>query len=147
MRARACVVVVSVGAALLATLASRTGEAGGAFTLIVSKANPVASLSASDVKRLVSGGTKVWDSGAVVQLGIIPGDAPETAYLASVLDTTPRELMSLIQQQVFKGELRRPIVLHGGGDCGALAASNPGAFCVAATGAAIPDGARALPLR
>ncbi len=122
-------------------------DAADGFNLVVNQKNPVASLSASEVKRLVTGGTKVWEGGAVVQLGVIPGDAPETQHLASILDTTTRELMSLIQQQVFKGELRRPAALRSSAECVALAASNPGAFCVASSSVPVPEGARVVPIR
>ena len=86
------------------------------------------------------------DGGVVVQLGIIPGDAPETAYLASVLGVSVRDLLALIQQQVFKGELRRPVVLRSSNDCVAFAASTPGAICVAASGVAA-TGARIVPVK
>jgi hypothetical protein len=125
----------------------RAIAAGPPVNVIVSQHNTIASLSASELKKVVSGGTKVWGSGAVVQLGIIPGEAAETQGLASLLDTTPRELLSVIQQQVFKGDLRRPVVLRSSSDCMALAASNPGAVCAAAAGTPVPDGARIVPIR
>ncbi len=122
-------------------------SAGGAFNVLVNQHNPVASLAPADLKRLVLGGTKLWPGGAVVQLGIIPGDEPETRYLASLLETTPRELLSLIQQQVFKGEVRRPVVLRSSIDCAAFASANPGAVCVASTGVPVPDAARVVPIQ
>ena len=143
-----CVRAGLAAVAVVATvLTPRAGVAGGGFNVVVSAQNHVASLSASELKRLVSGGTKLWDGGAVVQLGIIPSDAPETQYLATTLDTTPRELLSMIQQQVFKGELRRPAVLRSSADCLALVAQNPGGFCVASAAVAVPDGARVVPVR
>jgi hypothetical protein len=130
------------------SLLSTHASAGGPFNLLVSAKNPVASLSASEVKRLVSGATKTWASGAgVVQLGIIPGEAPETVYLASMLETTPRELISMIQQQVFKGELRRPVSLRSPTDCAALVSANTGAFCIASASAPVPDTARIVPVQ
>jgi hypothetical protein len=139
-------------AVLSATLAvvllcPRAGVAEEAFNLVVNQHNATASLSVSDVKRLVAGGTKLWDGGVVVQLGIIPGDVPETQYLASLMDTSTRELLSLIQQQVFKGDLRRPVVLRSSLDCIAFATATPGALCVAARNVPASEGARVVPVR
>ena len=133
--------------ALCGAFASRARGAGGGFTQVVNAQNAVSSLSASDVKRVLSGGTKVWESGAVVQLGLAPGDAGGMQYLAGAVDTTPRELLSMLQQQVFKGELRRPVVLRSSADCFAFASQTPGALCVAATGVPVPAGAKVVALR
>jgi hypothetical protein len=135
-------------AALVLTVvaASRPASAGG-FLMLVNRANPVASISRADLKRTISGAIKQWDNGAVVQLGVIAGDVPETQYLASLLDMTPRDLMARIQEQVFKGELRRPVLLRSSADCAAFARSKAGALCVAAEGEPIPPEARAVPVQ
>jgi hypothetical protein len=133
-------------AALVSTLVS-PAIGGGGMNVVVNARNTVESLSPSEIKRLVSGSRKTWDGGVVVQLGVIPGDAPETVHLAGLLETSTRELMALIQQQVFKGELRRPVVLRSSADCASLAASNVGALCIAATGTPIPAGARVVPVQ
>lgn len=134
-------------ASLASLLVVTHADADAGFVLVVNKANPVASLTPSTLKRLCTGVTKTWDGGSVVQLGIIAADTPETKFLATTLDTTPREMLSLIQQQIFKGELRRPVALRSSAECVALAASNPGAICVAAAGTPIAAGARAVPLK
>jgi hypothetical protein len=143
---RRTVLTVGLIAAAGASLAPWHAAADAGFNVIVSAKNGVTSLSKSDIKRLVTGNTKTWDNGAVVQLGIIPSDVPETQYLAALLDTSTRELMSTIQQQVFKGELRRPVVLRSSADCLALAAGNPGTICIAAADFPIPAGAKAVPV-
>jgi hypothetical protein len=125
----------------------RAGVASPAFYVLVNQRNPVASLSASDVSRVINGHIKVWTGGGVILLGIIPRDAPETQYLASLLDSSAGELLSLIQQQVFKGELRRPVVLQSSGDCGAFARSDPGGICVESASVPVPEGARVVPIK
>jgi hypothetical protein len=140
--------ILTSGALGLAALClAGPAGAGADFNVVVNQKNPVTSLTASDLKRVISGGTKVWDGAGVVQLGVIPSDAPETQYLAATLETTPRELLALLQQQVFKGELKRPVVLRSSADCVAFAASNPGGICVAAASVPIPAGAHAVPIR
>ncbi len=124
--------------ALLASLETDT-QAGDPFVIIVHKANTTSTLSHSELKKIVTGGTRQWDSGAAVQVGLIPGDTPETSYLGKALDLSVRDLLGRLQEQVFKGEMRRPVVLRSSADCVALARGNPGAICVAAAGAVTPD--------
>ncbi len=124
----------AISASFFASLAVAAPVRGGGFVIVVNPANGVTSLSRSELKRLVTGGIKQWDSGAVVQLGVIPSDAPETQYLSSLLDMTPHELVARLQEQVFKGEIRRPVTLRSSADCVAYGRSNPGALCVASDG-------------
>jgi hypothetical protein len=125
---------------LAAALGFESSAGAGGFVVLVNQANPTASLSRSEVKRLALGGTKQWPNGAVVQIGIIPGEAPETQYFASLLDISPRELLAKIQEAVFKGELRRPAVLRSSADCVAFARSSAGAICIASDAEALsPD--------
>ncbi len=122
----------------------RPVAAGGGFFVLVNQSNAVTSISRSDIKRAVTGGIKQWESGAVVKLGIIPNDAAETQYLASLLNMTPRELMARIQEEVFKGELRRPALLRSSGDCVEFARSNAGAICVAVDSVPVPPEAHVV---
>ncbi|HEY4011989.1 MAG TPA: hypothetical protein VGM06_01515 [Polyangiaceae bacterium] len=124
---------------------SKEASATGEFVLLVNQANPVTSISHQALKKAATGGTKQWDAGAVVQLGVIPSpDAPETQFLAELIDLAPRELLSRVQNQVFKGEMRRPVPLRSSMDCAALAGSNPGAICVCSAGTAVPASAHVL---
>ena len=128
-------------------VAARVAFADGGFVVLVNQSNPVASLGPSQLKRVVTGGIKQWDSGAVVQLGIIPTDCPETRYLASLLDMEPRTLLTRIQEQVFKGELRRPVILRSSADCASFASASAGAICIASDHEHIPASAKAVAIR
>jgi hypothetical protein len=138
-----------LGVALFAALAPLLARSAGAssFVVLVNRGNPTASLSRSELRRLVTGGTKQWENGAVVQLGIIPGDAGETQYLASLLDLTVRELLMRIQEQVFKGELRRPAVLRSSSECVAFIRASPGGLCIATDGEPLPPEVTVVPVR
>jgi hypothetical protein len=116
----------------------------GDFLVIVNASNSITSISRADLKRAITGGTKQWGNGAVVQLGLIPRDAPETRYLGALIDMSTRDLIERIQEQVFKGEMRRPVVLKSSQDCLALARFSQGAICVMAAGAPIPAEARVV---
>lgn len=139
------VVVGLLGTACLLALAHRSDADG--FVVLVNSANPTTSLSRSELKKAVTGGTKQWGNGAVVQLGVIPGDAPETQYLGSLTDMSSRELLSRIQEQVFKGEMRRPVAMHSSADCVALVRSSAGAICVASSSAGVPAEAHAVSIQ
>jgi hypothetical protein len=146
MNARTIAVGLGSLAVVVALTVARRAAAGG-FVVLVNRGNPVVELSRTELKRLVTGAIKQWDGGSVVQLGIIPGDVPETEYLASVLDTTPRELLARIQEQVFKGELRRPVVLRSSADCIAFARVSAGAVCAASETVELPPEVHVVAVR
>jgi hypothetical protein len=124
---------------------TRSAAATGGFVVLVHQSNAVSSMSHSALQRVVSGETKQWDNGAVVQLGVIPSiDAPETIRFASLVDMSPREFLSFIQQQVFKGEVRRPAVLRFSADCAAFVRATTGAICVASDDTPIPPEAHVV---
>ena len=105
--------------------------AGDGFVVVVNRSNPASSLTATEFRRTVLGGAKQWGNGAGVQLGIIPKDAPETRYLASLLGMSVPDLFARIQAQVFSGEMRRPVVLRSSAECVAFARASEGAVCIA----------------
>lgn len=131
-----------VFASLVCLMVSATtrGDAAGSFVLVTNASNQLQNMSQAELRKVFSGGIKQWSNGAVVVVGIIPSDAPETSYLSKLLDTTPTDLLRRIQEQVFRGEMRRPAVLHSSNECFAFARSNPGALCAAAMPGAAPAG-------
>ena len=124
---------------LAALLACAPLAAAEDFVILCNKANPVPSLSKSHLRKLFTGAIKQWESGAVVQVALINGNAPETAYLAQLLDMTPWELVFRIQEQIYKGEMKRPVALRSSADCGAFARSTPGAICISVAAPTVPD--------
>jgi hypothetical protein len=127
-------IALLMGCLLGSALLARSEPLGAAnFVVLCNKANNVSSLSKSDLRKLFTGGTKQWPSGAVVQVGLITSDSPETTELGNWLGMSPRELMQRIQEQVFKGEMKRPVVLRSSADCLAFARSTLGAVCVASS--------------
>ena len=130
-----------IGLALLAlslTAAPRTADADGGIVILSNASNPVSTLSAVDLKKALTGGTKQWSSGAIIQVGLTAPDSREVASLAGAAGLTAPELLSRMQQQVFKGEMRKPVMLRSSAECIGLARTVPGAICAAAAGAALP---------
>ena len=112
--------------------------------VVVNRSNENSQLSKSELKKAITGGTKQWKNGAAIQLGIIASEAPETQHLGELVDMSPKELLSRIQEQVFKGEMRRPVVLRSSAECIAFARGNPGAICVCSAAAPMPPEAHAV---
>jgi ABC-type phosphate transport system substrate-binding protein len=130
-------------------LVPSTAYADG-FVVLRNKANAVASIDADGLRRLFSGRTKQWDSGAVVQTALITSEsAPETAFLAGLLGMKAGEFLNRVQQDVFRGELKRPLGIKSSADCVAAVKSNPGAICVASDSVAgsLPAEVVVLPLK
>lgn len=134
-------------AAVLASSAppSRAGE--GAFVVVCHASNPIGSLSPQDLKKALTGGTKQWSNGAVVQVGMAASDTPDLRFLAGAAGMAGSELLSRVQQQVFKGEMRKPVILRSPAECLGLARANPGAICVAPSGAALPADVKVVAIR
>jgi hypothetical protein len=133
--------------ALLGSPAVTRGDAAAGIVIVTHASNPQPSLSSADLRKVFSGGIKQWPNGAVVVVGIIPSDAPETVYLAKALDSSPTALLRRIQEQVFRGEMRRPAVLHNSNECFAFARSNPGALCAAVAVNPTPPGVQTVSVR
>ena len=115
--------------------------------LLVNATNPTSTVTASEARRAFTGGTKQWPHGAVVQVGVTATESAELRYVASLSDMTPRELLSRIQEQVFKVEMRKPVVLRSAGECIGLARANPGAICAATRPATLPPEVKVLVVR
>jgi hypothetical protein len=130
----------------LAAPPSRAG-AEGPFVVVCHASNPLAALSAHDLKKALTGGTKQWSNGAVVQVGMAASETPDLRFLAGAAGMAGSELLSRVQQQVFKGEMRRPVILRSPAECLGLAHTNPGAICVAPAGTALPADVKVLAIR
>lgn len=109
------------------------------FVFIKNEKNPTATLSKQNVRSLFTGQTKQW-GGAVVQTVVGDRESQEFSYLARIFGTGTSELLAKIQQEVFRGEMKRPVVARTPADCVAAVARYPGGIGI------IPeDAARALP--
>lgn len=119
----------------------RGGLAGNDFVLIRNAKNPTTGLPRVDIKDMAVGKKKTWSSGAAVVLVIGEAGSPELEWFATaVIGASAGALMTKIKQEVFKGELRKPVMAATDKDCLAAVAADPGAFGVvsAATAKALP---------
>ena len=134
---------VSLG---LASAASPS-HADGGFIVVCHATNPLTTLSSVDLKKALTGGTKQWANGAVVQIGVSSTETPELSFLAGAAGLTASELLTRVQQQVFKGEMRKPVILRSSAECLGLVRSNPGAICAAPAGVVLPPEAKIVGIR
>lgn len=88
------------------------------FVLVVNAKNALGHLGRSQVRDAFIGQTKQWPGGAVVQAVIGDSSSPEFGWLASrIFEQSPQEVLGRIKQEVFRGEMKRPIVAHSFDDC------------------------------
>ena len=117
------------------------------FVLIHNAKTGTNSVSKTELKDMAIGRKKAWPSGAPVQLVLEPVGAPEmkwfALYAAGISDDT---LAAKMKQEVFKGELRRPISVTSDKSCVNAVANDPGAIGVvsAETAKSLPDGVAVL---
>src|SRR5262249_28119510 len=121
---------VKLGYLIALFLISSVGPARAAdYVLVRNRANSVQAVSKSELKDLLIGKTKVWKDDGVVQVVLPPPGSPEMKSLAETLLGVPENiLLTKIKQEVFKGELRKPIVAATDSELVLEVAKMPGAF-------------------
>jgi hypothetical protein len=96
-------------AALLAP--SVAGASPNQFVLIKNARNKSAAITKADAKDLFTGKRKLWSTGEVVQVVVRAGEGDGIQWLAEdVFGVSPRNLLTKIRQEVFKGEMAKPII-------------------------------------
>ena len=117
------------------------------FVLIRNAASDVAAISKDDLYKVYTGETKVLGS-AVVQTVIGKEDSGELQWLAALFDMRPKDLLSRIKQQVFSGEMRRPVVAKTPGEAIAAVQNSRGGVAVvpASAVASLPRDVAVMPL-
>jgi hypothetical protein len=122
-------------------LVASSASAADNFVLVRNTHNPVTTLSKTDVRKLFTGRSKQWSSGKVFQGVIGELDTPEFVWLATaIFGMSPKDLLTKMKQEIFRGEMKRPIVVKSSDQCIEVVQSTETALCVATE-----TSARALP--
>jgi len=118
------------------------------FVLIGNGHNPTTGLTRKQAKDFLLGKKKTWTGGKVIVLVLGPPGSPELRWLAGIAGLTDSILMTRIRQQVYEGEMRKPIIAHGEKETTTAVQAEPGALAVlpAAAAASLPEGVRTIPL-
>jgi len=134
------ILVVNVGVASAALSSTRTAWADD-FVLIRNAKNLSSSVTPAQAKEMAIGKRKIWPQGAVVEMVLTQVGSPELAWFAAtVCGVKDSALMSKIKQEVFKGELRKPVITGSDKDVISAVAADEGAF-----GIVKADVAKSLP--
>ena len=120
---------------------------GADYVLIHNASTATPSVSRADLKAMALGKKKAWASGAPVQLVLSSvGTAPMRWFATLAAGISDETLVAKIKQEVFKGELRRPVIANTDRDCVNAVAGDPGALGVVSAEAArnLPAGVTVL---
>lgn len=119
----------------------------GDFVFIRNAKNRTASVTRREIRQLFTGQTKQW-GGVIVQTVIGDADSPEFRYLGGIFGADPRELLLKIKQEVFRGEMRRPIVAKTATECIVMVGKHDGGIGIVAVEAAkaLPPDVERIPL-
>jgi ABC-type phosphate transport system substrate-binding protein len=128
------VIAITLGG-LLSTLAPVTASQAQTFAVVKNARNRVASVSKNELKALYTGKTKAWSGAAVIVVVDRAGFAPFTAFAEATFGVSAKTLHSKIKQEVFKGEMAKP--LQGSTDAEVIAqvASTAGAIGIVSAAA------------
>jgi hypothetical protein len=98
-------------AAVVATTFLASPARSESFSLIRNARN-AHTLSRAQVRELALGRKKTWPHGAVAVLVLPRAGTPEMGWFASsIVGLTESALLSRIKEQVFRGEMRKPITV------------------------------------
>jgi hypothetical protein len=116
-----------IGGLELAALALPFKARADAYVLIRNARNHSESVRRALLRDMCIGRRKAWPGGEVVQIVLGPSGSPEVRWLAErVIGVPEPAFREKIKQEIFKGELRRPIVVSSDDDCLAAVARYPG---------------------
>jgi len=119
------------------------------FAIVVNAKVSQTHLPRTEVRDAFVGQTKQWPSGPVVQPVIGEEASSEFAWLAArIFHLSPREVLARMKQQIFRGEMRRPVVARDASECMAAVLRHDGGIGVVPAEAtrALPAGVAVLSL-
>jgi hypothetical protein len=138
-------------AALLATSAFFASPAlSEGFALIRSGKNANIALSRGQVRDMALGKKKAWPQGPVAVLVLTRPGTPELRWFASnIVGLTDTAMMARIKEQVFRGEMRKPITATTEQEVLTAVAAEEGAIGVIRSEATknLPEGVALLPVQ
>lgn len=108
MKRRSIVAWQALACACLLALGAGRAEAG--FIVVKNAKNPTAKLNKDGLKGVFSGKTKNWSGGETIILVIGSEDSPAMQWLAdSIFSVSAKTFLSKIKQDVFKGDVPKPL--------------------------------------
>jgi ABC-type phosphate transport system substrate-binding protein len=116
--------------ALAITSAFAARAAADGFALVCNAKAATPSLSRADVRALYTGKSKTFGGTAVVVVVRGESDAPFGSFVDQVFGIPAQSLLSKIKQEVFKGEMAKPIKAANDDEVIQAVAASPGVIGV-----------------
>jgi ABC-type phosphate transport system substrate-binding protein len=126
--------IVVVALAVVAAGPARAAADG--FAVVTSARSSSQTLSKADLRALYTGKTKQLDGNAVVVVVRGEDDAVFVAFVDQVFGIPTRSLLSKIKQEVFKGEMAKPIKAASDDEVAQAVGASPGTLGVVSSEAA-----------
>lgn len=123
-------------AVLVAVAAAPLPAAGDGFAMITNAKAATQSRSKAEVRALYTGKTKTLDGAAVVVVVRGEDDAVFVGFVDQVFGIPTRALLSKIKQEVFKGEMPKPIKAASDDEVVQAVGASPGTIGVVSSDAA-----------
>ncbi len=106
---------------------------------------PTTSVSKTELRELLTGKTKQWPNGSLVQVVMGGEESPDVQWMASkIFGVGTVALVTKMKQEVFKGELKKPLSCTTDEECLALVKRTEGALAFVSAGTKLPAGVAPL---
>jgi ABC-type phosphate transport system substrate-binding protein len=126
-----------------------TALAAEGFVLIKNAKNPTTAVTKDEVKAIFTGKVKQWEKGGPVQVILGKPEAEEVKWLAEeILGVSVKIFLAKVKQEVFQGEMRKPLSAASEAESLQLVQENAGGIGIISAGAAknLPSGVAILTL-
>ena len=140
--------IVPLAVLVLGIVSRATVGRADDFVLVRNTSNEQSTLRKEELLKIYTGETKQV-GGWVAQTVIGKEDSGELQWLSGLFDLRPKDLLARIKQQVFSGEMRRPIVAKTPEEALAAVQNNRGGLAVvsASLASTLPQGVALLAIQ
>jgi ABC-type phosphate transport system substrate-binding protein len=128
-----CHLAFAVTIAVALTGGTRSYAAADGFVLICNARASTTALSKADVRSLYTGKAKTLGGNAVVVVIRSDDDVPFTQFADQIFGVATKTLLSKIKQEVFKGEMSKPVKAATDDDVVQNVSASPGTIGVVST--------------
>ena len=138
---------IGIAATLALALFAGGRASAGDFVFVRNAANDTAQAGKEEMRDVFTGKKTTWKSGQKVELGLAPSGSGEIKWLAQELIGASEDiLLAKIKQEVFKGDMKKPIPTGSAAECIAFVKKSAGGVCVidADSAKTLPDGVAVL---
>ncbi len=118
-----------------------------AFMLVRNNSNTITKLSKDDVMKIFLGEVKQWQSSALIQVVLGKKGSPQMQWLAKeIFGISELALLSKIANEVFNGEMRKPIITQSDSDTIISVKAHKGGIGIVSfvTAKQLPDGVETI---